>query len=88
MLLGHTCYDTNRSAWKASASGTLFNPITVMDLITVIQTETRRLNMTVQRVHISWQAGTGSLMLRQIHCLHWQEAKGKNAKMSDQTLGP
>ena len=26
MLLRHTCYDTNGSAWKASASGTLFSP--------------------------------------------------------------
>ena len=25
VLLGHTCYDTNGSAWKASDSGTLFS---------------------------------------------------------------
>ena len=27
MLLGHTCYDTNGSAWKASARRTLFSSL-------------------------------------------------------------
>ena len=57
-------------SWKANASRTLFGPwiywppcycyrsrstCTLKILITVTQMETRRLNMTVQRWHISWQ---------------------------------
>ena len=47
--------------------------------------------MTVQRRHISWQAGgAGSLMLRQINCLIGFSAgkRFESAKMSAQTLGP